>query len=81
MQSAYPLNRCPACKKAFRMEITRLASPPISFGGRLCAPIAALNSNALTPNTSKGQAFMLPPGSVKDFSSDNYSEFTGMCFG
>ena len=34
------------------------------FGGRLCAPIAALNSNALTPNTSKGQAFMLPPGSV-----------------
>jgi hypothetical protein len=36
MQSAYPLNRCPACKKAFRMEITRLASPPIVWGQVVC---------------------------------------------
>ena len=28
MQSAYPLTRCPACKKAFRMEIARLETPP-----------------------------------------------------
>jgi DNA-directed RNA polymerase subunit RPC12/RpoP len=28
MQSDYPLSRCPACKKAFRMEISRHASQP-----------------------------------------------------
>jgi len=32
MQSAYPLSRCPACKKAFRMEITGLSSPPPNLG-------------------------------------------------
>jgi transcription elongation factor Elf1 len=37
MQSDYPLSRCPACKKAFRMEITRLASPPPNLGQFACA--------------------------------------------
>ncbi len=38
MQSAYPLSRCPACKKAFRMEIKRHATPPPSLGPLACSP-------------------------------------------
>jgi predicted amidophosphoribosyltransferase len=36
MQSAYPLSRCPACKKAFRMEIKGFATPPPGLGVVVC---------------------------------------------
>jgi DNA-directed RNA polymerase subunit RPC12/RpoP len=36
MQGAYPLSRCPACKKAFRMEITRPPSRLPNWGQLVC---------------------------------------------
>ena len=53
MQSAYPLSRCPACKKAFRMEITRLASPPPNLGLIVC-PHCGLKFQRFDPQYLKG---------------------------
>ena len=53
MQSAYPLSRCPACKKAFRMEITRLASPPPNLGLIIC-PHCGLKFQRFDPQYLKG---------------------------
>ena len=53
MQSAYPLSRCPACKKAFRMEITRLASPPPNLGQLVC-PHCGLKFQRFDPQYLKG---------------------------
>ena len=55
MQSAYPLSRCPACKKAFRMEITRLASPPPNLGLINC-PHCGLKFQRFDPQYLKGPA-------------------------
>jgi len=63
MQSAYPLSRCPACKKAFRMEITRLSSTPPDLGqiarplpslGLLVCPHCGLKFQRFDPQYLKG---------------------------
>lgn len=53
MQSAYPLSRCPACKKTFRMEITQLASPP-SILGLIACPHCGLKFQRFDPQYLKG---------------------------
>ena len=53
MQSDYPLTRCPSCKKAFRMEITRLASPAPALGLVNC-PHCGLKFQRFDPTYLKG---------------------------
>ena len=53
MQGAYPLARCPACKKAFRMEITRVASPPPLLGLIAC-PHCGLKFQRFDPQYLQG---------------------------
>jgi transposase-like protein len=53
MQSAYPLSRCPACKKAFRMEITRLGGPPPNLGQFVC-PHCGLKFQRFDPQYLRG---------------------------
>ena len=57
MQSAYPLSRCPACKKAFRMEIPRVAAPPPHLWEIVC-PNCGLKFQRFDPNYLKGP---IPP--------------------
>ena len=53
MQSAYPLSRCPACKKAFRMEITYLMAPAPVLGQLIC-PHCGLKFQRFDPQYLKG---------------------------
>ena len=55
MTSSYPLSRCPACKKAFRMEIK---SPAIlsSTLGLMACPHCGLNFLRFDPQYLKGSA-------------------------
>ena len=55
MQSAYPLSRCPVCKKAFRMEIKRLAGPQPSLGLIAC-PHCGLKFQRFDPQYLRGPA-------------------------
>jgi DNA-directed RNA polymerase subunit RPC12/RpoP len=55
MQSCYPLSRCPACKKAFRMEIKHLAGPPPSLGQTVC-PYCGWKFQRFDPQYLKGLA-------------------------
>ncbi len=55
MQSDYPLTRCPACKKAFRMEITNLASPTPYLWVISC-PNCKLKFQRFDPQYLKGPA-------------------------
>jgi len=63
MQSAYPLSRCPACKKAFRMEITRLSGSTPNLGqivrpspslGLIACPHCGLKFQRFDPQYLKG---------------------------
>ena len=54
MQSAYPLTRCPACKKAFRMEITRVSTPSPTLGLVNC-PHCGLKFQRFDPAYLNGQ--------------------------
>jgi hypothetical protein len=53
MQSAYPLTRCPACKKAFRMEIKPLPSPPPDLWLVIC-PHCSLKFQRFDPQYLQG---------------------------
>ncbi len=53
MQSDYPLSRCPACKKAFRMEIRRLAAPQLNLGLVVC-PHCGLKFQRFDPQYLRG---------------------------
>jgi len=55
MQSAYPLSRCPACKKAFRMEIKRLAGPQPTLWLIAC-PYCGLKFQRFDPKYLRGSA-------------------------
>ena len=53
MQSAYPLSRCPDCKKAFRMEITRPTNVPPTLGLIVC-PHCGLKFQRFDPQYLRG---------------------------
>jgi DNA-directed RNA polymerase subunit RPC12/RpoP len=55
MQSDYPLSRCPACKKAFRMEITRLTNPPPGLWMISC-PYCSLKFQRFDPQYLRGSS-------------------------
>jgi hypothetical protein len=53
MQSCYPLARCPACKKAFRMEI-QISAHPSSNLGQVTCPHCGLKFQRFDPKYLKG---------------------------
>ena len=53
MLSSYPLSRCPACKKAFRMEIKSPTAPPPKLGLAVC-PHCGMQFQRFDPNYLKG---------------------------
>ena len=55
MLSSYPLSRCPACKKAFRMEIKGPAAAPPNLGLVVC-PHCGLKFERFDPRYLKGLA-------------------------
>jgi hypothetical protein len=54
MQSDYPLSRCPACKKAFRSEITRQTNSARNLGLIAC-PHCGLKFQRFDPQYLKGR--------------------------
>jgi DNA-directed RNA polymerase subunit RPC12/RpoP len=55
MLSAYPLSRCPSCKKAFRMEIKTSPVPTGNMGVVAC-PHCGLKFQRFDPQYLKGSA-------------------------
>lgn len=53
MLSSYPLSRCPACKKAFRMEIKSPTPPPTKLGLAVC-PYCGMQFQRFDSNYLKG---------------------------
>jgi hypothetical protein len=53
MQSAYPLSRCPACKKAFRAEIKRQTASAQLLGLLVC-PNCNLKFQRFDPQYLRG---------------------------
>ncbi len=53
MTSSYPLSRCPACKKAFRMEIKSPTTLSSTLGLMAC-PHCGLNFLRFDPKYLKG---------------------------
>ena len=49
----YPLSRCPACKKAFRMEIKDPTTPSLNLGLTAC-PHCGLKFQRFDPQYLKG---------------------------
>ncbi len=55
MLRSYPLSRCPACKKAFRMEIKSPTAPQPNPGLAVC-PHCGLQFQRFDPKYLKGVA-------------------------
>lgn len=66
MMSSYPLSRCPACKKAFRMEVTS----PSTFSptlGLIACPHCGLIFQRFDPRYLNALASPPSPGGVAHF--------------
>jgi DNA-directed RNA polymerase subunit RPC12/RpoP len=60
MMSSYPLSRCPACKKAFRLEIKGPTTLSPAWGLIAC-PHCGLKFQRFDPQYLKAPARSLPP--------------------
>lgn len=66
MMRSYPFSRCPACKKAFRMEIKGPTALSPTLGLMAC-PHCGLNFQRFDPQYLNAAAHPLSPRSLSNF--------------
>jgi transposase-like protein len=64
--SSYPLSRCPACKKAFRLEIKSSLTHSLSLGLIAC-PHCGLEFQRFDPQYLNASARPLPRRCISNF--------------
>jgi len=65
MMSSYPLSRCPACKKAFRLEIKSSITRSLALGLVAC-PHCGLRFQRFDPKYLNASAHPMPARSVSN---------------